>query len=120
MRHSLFSHLFHNENYANVDGLRKHGNASMPLFEDKIANSLSMGETSMLKTPTLQSKPLRMTSRSNSRPHEAVGQAGGDLHMMAMLQVYQADLLKNLEACPLPSYRGGRDIPSSRCASLDF
>ncbi len=51
----------------------------------------------MLKTLTLLSKPLRMTSKLKSRAFAAAGQAGGALHTMAVLQAYQADLLKVLD-----------------------
>lgn len=51
----------------------------------------------MLKTPTLPSMPLRMTSKMNGRAYAAAGQAGGSLHMVAVLQAYHADLLKALD-----------------------
>ncbi len=48
-----------------------------------------MGETSSLKAPSLPSKPLQK--------YAAVGQAVASLHTMAVLQAYQADLLKDLD-----------------------
>lgn len=50
----------------------------------------------MLKTPILLSKPLR-TSKLNVIAYAAAGQADGALHMMTVLQAYQADLLKDLD-----------------------
>lgn len=51
----------------------------------------------MLNTLTLPLKPLRMISKLNGRAYAAAGQAGGVLHMMAVLQAYQASLLKVLD-----------------------
>ncbi|KAL0175497.1 hypothetical protein M9458_027827 [Cirrhinus mrigala] len=56
-----------------------------------------MGETSSLKTPSLPSIPLQVTSRLNGRAYAAAGQAVGALHTMAVLQAYQADLFKDLD-----------------------
>lgn len=51
----------------------------------------------MLKTPTLQSKPLRVTSKLNGRAYAAAGQAGGAFHSVPVLKAYQANLLKDLD-----------------------
>ncbi len=57
-----------------------------------------MGETSSLKAPSLPSRPLQETSRLNGRAYAAAaGQAVASLHTMAVLQAYQADLLKDLD-----------------------
>ncbi|XP_058609037.1 serine/threonine-protein phosphatase 4 regulatory subunit 3-like [Onychostoma macrolepis] len=69
----------------------------MPLVEETLASYLSVGETSSLKTPSLPSKPLQETSRLNGRAYAAAGQAVALLHTMAVLQAYQADLLKDLD-----------------------
>ncbi len=45
----------------------------------------------------MPSKPLQVTSRLNGRAYAAAGQAVASLHTMAVLQVYQADLLKDLD-----------------------
>ncbi len=56
-----------------------------------------MVETASLKVPSLPSKPLQDTSRLNGRAYAAAGQAVSSLHTMAVLQAYQADLLKDLD-----------------------
>ncbi len=45
----------------------------------------------------MPSKPLQDTSRLNGKAYAAAGQAVASLHTMAMLQAYQADLLKDLD-----------------------
>ncbi len=42
--------------------------------------------------------PVQATSRLNGRAYAAAGQAVASLHTMAVLQVYQADLLKDLDS----------------------
>ncbi len=67
----------------------------MPPIEVMLASYLSMGETSSLKVPSLPSKPLQDTSCINGKAYAAAGQAVASLHTMAVLQAYQADLLKD-------------------------
>ncbi|KAL0199836.1 hypothetical protein M9458_003023, partial [Cirrhinus mrigala] len=77
--------------------LREHGYQRMPPVEEMLASYLSMGKASSLKTPSLPSILLQVTSRLNGRVYAAAGQAVGALHTMAVLQAYQADLLKDLD-----------------------
>ncbi len=63
----------------------------------RLASYLSMGKTASLKVPSLPSKPLQDTSRLNGKAYAAAGQAVASLHTMAVLQAYQADLLKDLD-----------------------
>ncbi len=56
-----------------------------------------MVEAASLKVPSLLSKPLQDTSRLNGRAYAAAGQAVASLHIMAVLQAYKADLLKDLD-----------------------
>ncbi len=60
-------------------------------MEETLASYLSVGETSSLQAPSLPSKPLQK--------YAAAGQAVTSLHTMAVLQAYQADLLKDLDKC---------------------
>ncbi len=69
--------------------MRENGYEGMPPMEEKLASYLSVGETSSLKAPSLPSKPLQKCA--------AAGQAVASLHTMAVLQAYQADLLKDLD-----------------------
>ncbi len=66
-------------------------------MEETLASYLSVGETSSLKAPSLPSKPLQETSSLNGKAYAAAGQAVASLHTMAVLQAYQADLLKDLD-----------------------
>ncbi|KAI2647600.1 Serine/threonine-protein kinase MEC1 [Labeo rohita] len=77
--------------------MREYGYEKMPPVEETLASYLSTGETSSLKTPSLPSIPLQVTSRLNGKAYAAAGQAVGALHTMAVLQAYQADLLKDLD-----------------------
>ncbi len=90
-------HRFQHTSYANVEGMRENGYERMPPVEETLASYLSVGETSSLKAPSLPSKPLQETSRLNGKAYAAAGQAVASLHTMAVLQAYQADLLKDLD-----------------------
>lgn len=50
---------------------------------------------SSLKSPVLPSKSCWFTSRLVGKAYGAASQAGGALHKMAVLQVYQDDLFKD-------------------------
>ncbi|KAL0202971.1 hypothetical protein M9458_000989 [Cirrhinus mrigala] len=49
-----------------------------------------------LKKPALPTKPCRLTSSLVGKAFQEAGQAGAALHIMGVLQAYQADLLKDL------------------------
>ncbi len=88
---------FQHTSYANIEGMRENGYEGMPPVEETLASYLSVGETSSLKAPSLPSKPLQEISRLNGRAYASAGQAVALLHTMAVLQAYQADLLKDLD-----------------------
>ncbi len=67
-----------------------------PDWRDARRLSLSPGSSSSLKKATLPTKPCRVTSSLVGKAFQAAGQAGAALHTMAVLQAYQADLLKDL------------------------
>ncbi len=90
-------HRFQHTSYVNIVGMRESGYERMPPKEETLASYLSMGETSSLKFPSLPSEPLQDTSRLNGKAYAAAGQAVASLHTMAVLQAYQADLLKDLD-----------------------
>ncbi|RXN09914.1 extracellular calcium-sensing receptor-like protein [Labeo rohita] len=68
----------------------------MPQVEETFASYLSHGSSSSLKKPMLPTKPCRLISSLVGKAYQAAGQAGAALHTMAVLQAYQADLLKDL------------------------
>ncbi len=80
---------FQHTSHADIKGMRENGYQGMPPVEETLASYLSVGETSSLKAPSLPSKPLQK--------YAAAGQAVASLHTMAVLQAYQADLLKDLD-----------------------
>ncbi len=90
-------HRFQHTSYANIVGMHESGYERMPPIEEMLASYLSMDETASLKVPSLPSKPLQDTSRLNGRVYAAAGQAVASLHTMAVLQAYQAHLLKDLD-----------------------
>ncbi len=89
-------HRFQHTSYANIARMRESGYERMPPVEETLARYLSMGDTASLKVPSLPFKPLQDTSRLNGRAYAAAGQAVASLHTMAVLQAFQADLLKDL------------------------
>ncbi|KAL0197624.1 hypothetical protein M9458_006164, partial [Cirrhinus mrigala] len=64
--------------------------------EETLVGYLTPGSLSSLKKPTLPTKPCRLTSSLVRKAYQAAGQAGAALHAMAVLQSYEADLLKDL------------------------
>ncbi|KAI2663441.1 IgA FC receptor [Labeo rohita] len=90
-------HRFQHTSYANIERMRENGYERMPHIEETLASYLSLGEASSLNAPSLPSEPLQRTSCLNGRAYTAAGQAVASLHTMAVLQAYQADLLKDLD-----------------------
>ncbi len=68
-------------------------------MEQTLASYLSPSMTSSLKAPSLPTKTLRTASALFGNGYAAAAQAGVGLHTMAVLQAYQADLLKELDEC---------------------
>ncbi len=78
-------------------GLSECGYRAMPRVEQTLASYLAPGAASSLKAPVLPTKPLCGSSALLGKGYAAAGQAGACLHTMAVLQAYQADLLKELD-----------------------
>ncbi|KAI2645589.1 Thromboxane-A synthase [Labeo rohita] len=83
--------------YGNVAGTTEFGYRAIPRVEQTLASYLSPEAALSLKAPVLPSKLLRTTSALVGKGYWAAGQAGACLHTMAVLQAYQADLLKELD-----------------------
>ncbi len=79
-------HRFQHTSHADINGMCENGYEGMPPVEETLASYLSVGETSSLKAPSLPFKPLQKCAA-----------AVASLHTMAVLQAYQADLLKDLD-----------------------
>ena len=69
----------------------------MPQVEVMLMGYLSPGSASSLKKTALPSRPCRITSSMVGKALQVAGQAGAALHTMAVLQVYQADLVRDLD-----------------------
>ncbi|KAL0148900.1 hypothetical protein M9458_055704 [Cirrhinus mrigala] len=83
--------------YGNVAGTTESGYRAIPWVEQTLASYLSPEVASSLKAPVLPTKPLRTTSVLVGKGYSVAGQAGACLHTMAVLQAYQANLLKELD-----------------------
>lgn len=69
----------------------------MPPVEETLTSYLSQNEASSWKAPVLLSKTIQTTSWMIGKANVAAGQACGALHTMAVLQAYQANLLRDLD-----------------------
>ncbi|MGL5881628.1 MAG: hypothetical protein ACRCY0_00025 [Synechococcus elongatus] len=90
-------HSAQTTHYAAIMGLKEHGYGAMPKVEETLASYLSPQAASSLKTPTLPTKPVRVTSGLVGKAYAASGQAAACLHTMGLLQAYQADLLGDID-----------------------
>ncbi|MGL4764320.1 MAG: hypothetical protein ACRC2N_04725, partial [Aeromonas sp.] len=82
--------------YSGILGLNKHGYVMMPRAEETLVSFLSATAASSREAPTLPTKSLKATSALVGKVYSTAGSAAGCLHTMAVLQAYQADLLKEL------------------------
>ncbi len=84
--------------FTNLVGSVEQGYTTMPVVEDTLASHLSPYFAPSWKSrPLLPSKPCRTTSALIRKSYIAAGQAGMALHTMAILQAYQADVLKEMD-----------------------
>ncbi len=84
--------------FTNFVGSVEQGYTAMPVIEDTLASHLSPSLAPSWKSrPLLPSKPCRTTSALIRKSYIAAGQAGMALHTMAILQAYQADVLKEMD-----------------------
>lgn len=83
--------------YTNVAGIASLGYTTMPPLEDSMASHLCPLAAPRWKSkPLLPSKPCRITSSIAEKAYITAGQAGAALNTMAVLQAYQAEMLKRL------------------------
>ncbi len=84
--------------FTNLVGSVEQGYTAMPVIEDTLASHLSPSLAPSWKSrPLLPSKSCRTTSALIGKSYIAAGQAGMALHTMAILQAYQADVLKEMD-----------------------
>ncbi len=83
--------------FTNLVGSVEQGYTAMPVIEDTLASHFSPSLAPSWKSrPLLPSKPCR-TSALIGKSYITAGQAGMALHTMAILQAYQADVLKEMD-----------------------
>lgn len=81
-----------------VDSTEETGYSKLPPLEETVAAYLYPLSALGLKAHAAHpSKPCRTTSSLANRAYAAAGQAGSALHAMAVLQVFQAKLLCNMD-----------------------
>jgi hypothetical protein len=84
--------------FTNLVGFVEQGYSAIPAVEDTLANHLAPSSAPSWKArPLLPSKACRTTSSLIGKSYMAAGQAGMALHTMAILQAYQADVLKDMD-----------------------
>ncbi len=84
--------------FTNLVGSVEQGYTAMPVVEDTLASYLSPSLAPSWKSrPLLPSKPCGTTSALIGKSDFAAGKAGMALHTMAILQAYQADVLKKMD-----------------------
>ncbi len=84
--------------FTNLVGSVEQGYTAMPVVEDTLASHLSPSLAPSWKSrPLLPSKPCRTTSALIGMSYIVASQAGMALHTMAILQAYQADVLKEMD-----------------------
>ncbi len=84
--------------FTNLVGSVEQGYTSMPVVEDTLASHHSSSLAPSWKSrPLLPTKPCRTTSALIGKSYIVAGQAGMALHTMAILQAYQADVLKEMD-----------------------
>ncbi len=84
--------------FTKLVGSVEQGYTAIPVVEDNLASHLSPSLAPCWKSRLLlPSKPCRTTSALIGKSYIAAGQAGMALHTMAILQAYQADVLKEMD-----------------------
>lgn len=79
--------------------------------EQTLTSYLLPSSASSLKAPKLPTRPVKLTSSLVVKAYTATRQAGTCLHNMAVLQAYQANLLKDLD----DKYEEESDVGTQTC-----
>lgn len=83
---------------SSVDGSQEKGYEQLPPLDEAVAAHLCPPAAVGWKNKrALPSKPCRTTSAMAGRAYTSAGQAASSLHTMAILQVFQAKLLRSLD-----------------------
>ncbi len=93
--HSARAHAQGTQLLTTVEGAEKKGYARPPPVEDAVAAHLCPSRG--WKTASLPSKPCRATAHIDEKAYISAGHAASALHTMAVLQVFQTQLLRSLD-----------------------
>ena len=98
-----------------VDRAKDKGYHSLPPVVEAIAAHLCPPSAGQRAKTALPSKAFRITSALHGCAYTAAGQAVSALHSMAILQIFQANLLRKMdeegpEAVSLPDLRSATDL----------
>ena len=103
---------------SSVDGSQEKGYEQLPPLDEAVAAHLCPPVAVGWKSNrALPSKPCRTTSAMAGRAYTSAGQAASALHTMAILQVFQAKLLRSLDESS-PSEPAFRDLRSATDLAL--
>ncbi|CAM4726136.1 unnamed protein product [Leuciscus chuanchicus] len=80
-----------------MDRAEAHGYVRMPSIEETVAVHLCPYFSSLGADLSLQSKPCKFTAHLADEAYASAGEAVSALHSMAVLQVFQAKLLRSLD-----------------------
>ncbi len=84
--------------FSHMDGAEAHGYVRSPPVEETIAAHLCPAAAKTLGSDiSLPSKPCRTTAHLANKAYASDGEAASALHVMAVLQVFQAKLLQAAE-----------------------
>lgn len=89
--------LDHLDLHSEMEKSWKNPYVKIPPVEEMVARHLSQSEVSSLKDTVLLTKPCQTTLWLVGKVYVAAGQAGGAQNMMADLQAFQVDPLKDLD-----------------------
>ncbi|ROL46138.1 hypothetical protein DPX16_23804 [Anabarilius grahami] len=95
--HSARAHASGSEIFTKVDGAEARGYTCIPPVEESIAAHLCPSSASLKAGAMLPSRPCRLTAHIADKAYAASGEEISALHVMAVLQVFQAQLLKTLD-----------------------
>ncbi len=88
--------------FSHVDGAEAHGYVRSPPVKETVAAHLCPAAAKTLGSDiSLPSKPCRTTAHLANKAYASDGEAASALHAMAVLQVFQAKLLKAVEGVAL-------------------
>ena len=101
-----------------MDGAKERGYEGTPPLKEAVANHLCPPSTAGWKAKASHpSKPCRSTSALAGRAYAAAGQAASALHSMAVLQVFQAKLLRTMDESG-PNPEAFKDLRSATDIAL--